>query len=76
MISYIDEFEELIAGMDSGQGYIQNFVDGLSDLRIKNIILVWWNEGSIRPYQKRLTLQWKRRRLTLIWQGLVMNSYS
>ena len=48
MISYIDEFEELIAGMDSGQGYIQNFVDGLSDLRIKNIILVWWNEGSIR----------------------------
>ena len=48
MISYIDEFEELIAGMDSGQGYIQNFVDGLSDLRIKNIILVRWNEGSIR----------------------------
>ena len=48
MISYIDEFEELIARMDSGQGYIQNFIDGLSDLRIKNIILVWWNEGSIR----------------------------
>ena len=40
MISYIDEFEELIARMDSGQGYIQNFIDGLSDLRIKNIILV------------------------------------
>ena len=40
MISYIDEFKELIAGMDSSQGYIQNFVDGLSDLRIKNIILV------------------------------------
>ena len=50
MISYIDEFEELIAGMDGGQGYIQNFIDGLSDLRIKNIILVWWNEGSIRTY--------------------------
>ena len=48
MISYIDEFEELIAGMDGGQGYIQNFVNGLSDLHIKNIILVWWNEGSIR----------------------------
>ena len=48
MISYIDEFEEMIAGMDGGQGYIQNFVDGLSDLHIKNIILVQWNEGSIR----------------------------
>ena len=56
MISYIDEFEELIAGMDSGQGYIQNFVDGLSDLRIKNIILVWWNEGSIRTISEAFDL--------------------
>ena len=29
MISYIDEFEELIASMDGSQSYIQNFVDGL-----------------------------------------------
>ena len=56
MISYIDEFEELIAGMDGGQGYIQNFVDGLSDLRIKNIILVWWNEGSIRTISEAFDL--------------------
>ena len=56
MISYIDEFEELIAGMDSGQGYIQNFVDGLSDLRIKNIILVRWNEGSIRTISEAFDL--------------------
>ena len=56
MISYIDEFEELIAGMDSGQGYIQNFVDGLSDLHIKNIILVWWNEGSIRTISEAFDL--------------------
>ena len=40
MASYIDEFEELIAGMDGSQTYIQSFVDGLCDLRIKNIILV------------------------------------
>ena len=39
MTSYIDEFEELIAGMDGSQTYIQSFVDGLHDLRIKNIIL-------------------------------------
>ena len=39
MTSYIDEFEELIAGMDGSQSYIQNFVDGLHDLRLKNIIL-------------------------------------
>ena len=45
MISYIDEFEELIASMDESQSYIQNFVDGLRDLRLKNIILVRWNEG-------------------------------
>ena len=56
MISYIDEFEELIAGMDSGQGYIQNFVDGLSDLCIKNIILVRWNEGSIRTISEAFDL--------------------
>ena len=56
MISYIDEFEELIAGMDSGQGYIQNFVDGLSDLHIKNIILVQWNEGSIRTISEAFDL--------------------
>ena len=56
MISYIDEFEELIAGMDSSQGYIQNFVDGLSDLRIKNIILVRWNEGSIRTISEAFDL--------------------
>ena len=56
MISYIDEFEELIVGMDSGQGYIQNFVDGLSDLRIKNIILVRWNEGSIRTISEAFDL--------------------
>ena len=48
MISYIDEFEELIASMDGSQSYIQTFVDGLHDLRLKNIILVRWNEGSIR----------------------------
>ena len=35
IISYIDEFEELIAGMDGSQTYIQSFVDGLQDLRIK-----------------------------------------
>ena len=34
MISYIDEFEELIAGMDGNQTYIQSFVDGLHDLKI------------------------------------------
>ena len=56
MISYIDEFEELIAGMDGGQGYIQNFVGGLSDLCIKNIILVWWNEGSIRTISEAFDL--------------------
>ena len=56
MISYIDEFEELIAGMDSGQGYIQNFIDGLSDLRIKNIILVRWNKGSIRTISEAFDL--------------------
>ena len=56
MISYIDEFEELITGMDSGQGYIQNFVDGLSDLHIKNIILVRWNEGSIRTISEAFDL--------------------
>ena len=38
--SYIDEFEELIAGMDGSQTCIQSFVDRLCDLRIKNIILV------------------------------------
>ena len=48
MTSYIDEFEELIAGINGSQSYIQNFVDGLHDLRLKNIILVRWNEGSIR----------------------------
>ena len=56
MISYIDEFEELIARMDSGQGYIQNFVDGLSDLRITYIILVRWNEGSIRTISEAFDL--------------------
>ena len=56
MTSYIDEFEELIAGMDGSQTYIQSFVDGLHDLRIKNIILVQWNEGSLEPYLKHLTL--------------------
>ena len=40
MTSYIAEFEELIAGIDGSQTYIQCFVDGLWDLRIKNIILV------------------------------------
>ena len=47
MTSYITEFKELIAGMDGSQTYIQCFVDGLRDLRIKNIILVQWNEGSV-----------------------------
>ena len=46
MTSYTAEFEELIAGMDGSQTYIQCFVDGLQDLRIKNI-LVQWKEGSI-----------------------------
>ena len=55
MISYIDEFKELIAGMDGGQGYIQNFIDGLSDLCIKNI-LVQWNEGSIRTISEAFDL--------------------
>ena len=47
MTSYIDEFEELIAGMEGSQSYIQNFVDGLHDLRLKNIILVNGMKGSI-----------------------------
>ena len=34
MTSYIDEFEELIAGMDGSKTYIQCFFDGLWDLRI------------------------------------------
>ena len=58
MISYIDEFEELITGMDSGQGYIQNFVDGLSDLCI--LKTSYWSSGMkglLEPYQKHLTLQ-------------------
>ena len=45
MTSYIDEFEELIAGMDGSQSYIQNFVDGLRDLRLKNIILILSKES-------------------------------
>ena len=56
IICYIDEFEELIAGMDGSQTYIQSFVDGLQDLRIKNIILVCWNEGSIRTISKAFDL--------------------
>ena len=56
MTSYIDEFEELIAGMDGSQSYIQNFVDGLRDLRLKNIILVRWNEGSIRTISEAFDL--------------------
>ena len=77
MISYIDEFEELIAGMDGGQGYIQNFIDGLSDLHIKNIILVRWNEGSIRTISEVFDLAMGERNiLPLILQGLVMSSYS
>ena len=40
MTSYIDEFKELIARMDGSQSYIQSFIDGLCDLRIKNNILV------------------------------------
>ena len=47
MTSYIAEFKELIARMDGSQTYIQCFVDGLWDLRIKSIILVWWNKGPI-----------------------------
>ena len=56
MISYIDKFEELIASMDGSQSYIQNFVDGLRDLRLKNIILVRWNEGSIRTISEAFDL--------------------
>ena len=56
MTSYIAEFEELIAGMDGSQTYIQCFVDGLQDLRIKNIILVWWNEGSVRTISEAFDL--------------------
>ena len=56
MISYIDEFEELIASMDGSQSYIQIFVDGLHDLRLKNIILVRWNEGSIRTISEAFDL--------------------
>ena len=56
MTSYIDKFEELIAGMDGSQSYIQNFVDGLRDLRLKNIILVRWNEGSIRTISEAFDL--------------------
>ena len=75
MTSYIDEFEELIAGMDGSQTYIQCFVDGLRDFRIK--ILYWFSGMKVllEPYLKHLTLQWKRKLLTLIPQGLVMNSY-
>ena len=61
MISYIDQFEEQITGMDSGQGYIQNFVDGLSDLHIKNIILVQWNEGSIRTISEVFDLAMEKK---------------
>ena len=56
MTSYIAEFEELIAGMDGSQTYIQCFVDGLWDLRIKNIILVQWNEGSIETISEAFDL--------------------
>ena len=66
MTSYIDEFEELIAGMEGSQSYIQNFVDGLHDLRLKNIILVNGMKGPLGPYQKHLTLLWKRKQLTPI----------
>ena len=31
--------------------------------------------GLLEPYLKHLTLQWKRKLLTLISRGLVMNSY-
>ena len=56
MTSYINKFEELIAGMDGSQTYIQCFVDGLQDLRIKNIILVQWNKGSIRTISEAFDL--------------------
>ena len=56
MTSYINKFKELIAGMDGIQTYIQCFVDGLWDFRIKNIILVQWNKGSIRTISEAFDL--------------------
>ena len=41
---------------NGSQSYIQNFVDGLHDLRLKNIILVRWNEGSIRTISEAFDL--------------------
>ena len=74
MTSYIAEFKELIARMDGSQTYIQCFVDGLWDLRIKNIILVQWNEGSIGTISEAFDLVMEKE--TAYSNLMVMNFYS
>ena len=51
-------------------------LSGLSDLCIKNTILVRWNEGSIRTISEAFDLAMeKETSYSHLAKGLVMNSY-